>query len=131
MKMFNWDETPDLNITPFVDVMLVLLAILMVTTPAVMYQEEIALPQGTTSKTVTKNPDVEIRIDKKRVVYIKDDTFAFKDFADNFILYSKSFNKNSPVYIRADKGLVYGDVMYVLKSVKEAGFSKVALVTDG
>ena len=129
--MYNWDEAPDLNITPFVDVMLVLLAILMVTIPTVMYQEEINLPQGTASKSVSKSPDIEIRVDKKRVVYVKDDKFEFKDFPDNFILYAKNLTKNSPVYIRADKSLVYGDIMYILKSVKEAGFSKVALVTDG
>ena len=42
---YNWDETPELNITPLVDIMLVLLAILMVTAPVIVYQEEIALPQ--------------------------------------------------------------------------------------
>jgi len=49
--MYTWDDNPDLNITPLVDVMLVLMAILMVTAPTITYQEKIALPQG--SKSVT------------------------------------------------------------------------------
>jgi len=129
--MFDWDEKPDLNITPLVDVMLVLLAILMVTTPAVNYEEKISLPKGSRSSESTKVPDLEIRIDAKHKVYIKDNVYALNNFADSFILYAKTLKKGIPVYIRADKSLEYGDVMYILKSVKEAGFTKVALVTDG
>ncbi len=48
--MFNWDDNPDLNITPLIDVILVLMAIFMVTLPIIQYQEQIELPRG--SKTV-------------------------------------------------------------------------------
>lgn len=129
--MFNWEEKPELNITPLVDVMLVLLAILMVTTPALIYEELIELPKGSKTKVLQKTETIEIRVDKNRVIYIKKDRFKFKEFPDNFILLSQKYDKNSPVYIRADKRLSYGDVMYILKTVKEAGFAKVSLVTDG
>ncbi|MBU4110052.1 biopolymer transporter ExbD, partial [bacterium] len=46
--MYNWDDSPELNITPLVDVMLVLLAILMVIAPNIVYEENIKLPQGST-----------------------------------------------------------------------------------
>ena len=49
--MINIDETPELNITPLVDIMLVLLAILMVTTPTIVYEEQILLPDGSKTKT--------------------------------------------------------------------------------
>lgn len=129
--MINWDETPDLNITPLVDIMLVLLAILMVTTPALIYEEEIALPDGSKSSSISKMPDLEIVIHKNREIQIKKDTFSITSFADNFILLSNNFSKETPVYIKADKTLQYQDVMFVLKSVKNAGFHKVALETGG
>ncbi len=62
--MINWDDEPDLNITPFVDVMLVLMAILMITAPTVTYEEKIDLPQGTQSKEVKQESTITIRMDK-------------------------------------------------------------------
>jgi biopolymer transport protein ExbD len=127
----DWDEKPELNITPLVDIMLVLLAILMVTTPAIMYEENIKLPQGTKSKSLGKIPDLEIRITKDKKIYIKKNQYQYEAFADSFVLMSKTIPKSTIVYIRADKSLQYGSVIYILKTVKEAGFSKVSLVTEG
>ncbi len=127
----DWDEKPDLNITPLVDIMLVLLAILMVTTPAIIYEENIKLPQGSKSKSLGKLPDLEIRITKDKKVYVGKNQYQYSAFADNFILFSKSIPKSRVVYIRADKELKYGAIMYILKSVKEAGFLKVSLITEG
>ncbi len=128
--MFDWESTPDLNITPFVDVMLVLMAILMVTAPTITFEEKIALPQGTRSRKVTKVPTLTIRMDKNRKIYLGNDIFTLRDFADNFVLKSSRYRSDSDVFIRADKSLRYGDVIYLLKSVKEAGFSKVSLITE-
>jgi biopolymer transport protein ExbD len=130
--MFDWDETPDLNITPLVDIMLVLLAILMVTTPALVYEENITLPDGTKSKVVQKIPEIEIRITRNREVYIKRDKFNINEFADNFVMYAQKFPLDKTVvYIKADEKLEYKDVMFVLKSVKSAGFINVSLETNG
>ena len=129
--MFNWDEKPELNITPLVDVMLVLLAILMVTTPAIVYEEEIDLPQGSATKAYKKMSELNIRITADKKIYIDKRKFDFKNFADSFLLMSQSIPKKSPVYITADRSLSYGDVMYILKAVKEAGFTKVSLITNG
>jgi len=127
--MYSWDEDPDLNITPFVDVMLVLMAILMVTAPTMTYREPITLPQGTRTHKVQKR-SITIRMDKNRRIYLGKDRFTLKDFADNFMLKSAQMDKNSDVYIRADESLAYRDVIYLLRSVKEAGFSKVSLLTQ-
>jgi len=129
--MNDWNDTPELNITPLVDIMLVLLAILMVTTPAMVYQEKITLPDGTKSSIVKKIPELEIRISKDRKVYIKKDEFTLDEFPDNFVMAKSKYNINSRVYIKADESLKYKDVMYILKSVKEAGFTKVSLETNG
>ncbi|WP_457605671.1 biopolymer transporter ExbD [Nitratifractor sp.] len=128
--MFDWEENPDLNITPFVDVMLVLMAILMVTAPTITFQEQITLPKGTRSKKVEKAPTLTIRMDRHRKIYLGNDTFTLRDFADNFRLKASTLNKKSDVLIRADESLPYKDVIYLLKSVKEAGFDRVSLLTE-
>ena len=62
--MFSWDDSPDLNITPLVDVMLVLMAILMVTAPTITFQEQITLPEGSKTQHVVKPKTLTIRMDK-------------------------------------------------------------------
>lgn len=128
---FNWDENPDLNITPLVDIMLVLMAILMVTAPVMEYQDDISLPQGSKVKATQKIPDLTIRVDGKRTIYIKDKKYDFVNFADDFVLGSEKFPKDTVVYIKADKDLKYDDVMFILKVIKDTGFTKVSLVTNG
>ncbi len=128
--MYNWDEEPDLNITPFVDVMLVLMAILMVTAPTITYQEKIELPVGTKSSKVKKESSITIRMDKNRNIYFGKEIYTLSNFRDNFMLKSKNFNFNSTVFIRADKTLPYGDVIFLLKTIKDVGFSKVSLITQ-
>ncbi|MDR0407844.1 MAG: biopolymer transporter ExbD [Campylobacteraceae bacterium] len=127
----DWDERPELNITPLVDIMLVLLAILMVTTPAIIFEELITLPDGSRTASVNKIPPLEIRIDKAKNVYIGKDKFALKSFPDNIILMSNKYDKETTIYIKADRELLYNDVMYVMKAIKNAGFLKVALETNG
>jgi biopolymer transport protein ExbD len=127
--MFSWDDSPELNITPLVDIMLVLMAILMVTAPTITFQEQITLPQGSKTVKVEKPKTLTIRMDKDQKIYLGKDTYALDTFADDFVNQSAKFDKNSEVYIRADEALTYKDVMYLLKSVKAAGFEKVSLIT--
>ena len=126
---FGWDDNPDLNITPLVDVMLVLMAILMITAPTITYQEKITLPEGSKSAKTTRSKSLTIRMDKDKKIYFKKETFDIATFADAFVNIAADYDKASDVYIRADESLPYKDVMYLLKSVKAAGFSKVSLIT--
>jgi biopolymer transport protein ExbD len=128
--MFSWDDSPDLNITPLVDVMLVLMAILMVTAPTMTFQEQIDLPQGSKTVKVTKPKTLTIRMDKNKKIYLKNDTYEIDTFADDFVNQSSNYDKNSEIYIHADEALQYKNVMYLLKSVKAAGFEKVSLITE-
>ncbi|OQX57006.1 MAG: biopolymer transporter ExbD [Helicobacteraceae bacterium 4484_230] len=101
--VYDWDEKPELNITPLVDVMLVLLAIMMVIAPNIVYEELINLPQGSAKKELSEKKPVHITINKE----------------------------GQAVLISADKSLDYGLVMSVLAAVKQAGFSEVSLATNG
>lgn len=129
--MYDWDDKPELNITPLVDVMLVLLAILMVIAPNIVYEENIKLPQGSTSKQLSKIPPVHITVDIDLNVKINKDTYLLNDFMDNFSLYATELDKKATVLISADKGLDYGVVMSVLAAVKQARFTEVSLATNG
>ena len=129
--LYDWDDKPELNITPLVDVMLVLLAILMVIAPNIIYEENIKLPQGSTSTQLSKIPPVHISIDKDKNLKINKDSFLLNGFKDNFFLYSQKLDKKATVLISADKSLDYGIVMSILGAVKQAGFVEVSLATNG
>ena len=130
--MYDFNQKPDLNITPLVDIMLVLLAILMVTAPVIEFEEPVNLPKGSKSKQVQDFKKINIFITKDRIVKInKGSKISIDEFPDSFVLFSNGKDQKTPIHIRADKDLVYNDVIFVLKSVKEAGFYKVSLVTDG
>ena len=70
-------------------------------------------------------------VDATRKVRIGQSIMDLYELPDNIILISAKYDKESPVYIKADKSLIYDDVMFVLKSMKNAGFTKVALETNG
>jgi biopolymer transport protein ExbD len=129
--MQSWDEQPELNITPLVDIMLVLLAIMMVIAPTIVFEERISLPDGSKKNSVVKHHPIEIVMDKKRAIFIKKDRFEYAAFPDTFRLFSSSFARDTTIMILADKSLRYQDVMWILKSVKAAGFTQVSLATDG
>lgn len=132
MRDFDFNEKPELNITPLVDIMLVLLAILMVTTPAMIYEEKIALPDGSKQELITqKKENLTIRIDANKVIYINEDKLSFDELSSHLLLLTNRYDTMSQVFIHADKTLLYNDVMSVLKMVKEAGFSRVGLETNG
>lgn len=131
MRDFDFNEKPELNITPLVDIMLVLLAILMVTTPAMIYEEKIALPDGSKQELITqKKENLTIRIDANKVIYINEDKLSFDELSSHLLLLTNRYDTMSQVFIHADKTLLYNDVMSVLKMVKEAGFSRVGLETN-
>lgn len=128
--MYDWDEKPDLNITPFVDVMLVLMSILMVTAPTITYQEKIELPEGSKSVRTKKISQLSIKMDKNHTVHFRKERYSLKEFAQIFKLKTLKENKKIDVFILADANLPYKDVMRLLKIIKEAGFSKVSLLTE-
>ena len=129
--MYDFNDKPELNITPLVDIMLVLLAILMVTAPVIEFEEPIQLPVGIKSKQVQDFQKIDIIITKDRIVTLNKNKVEITNFPDSFLLFSTGKDQATPIYIRADKDLKYDDIIFVLKSVKEAGFLKVSLVTDG
>ena len=123
-------KKPDLNITPFVDIMLVLLAILMVSVSVSTYQEKsVNLPNGSKSTPATKKATITIIIKKNGKVFVNDKEYKIKDFLENFNLAYGNYNKNALVYIAADKDINYGLFMKIYASVVKTGFRQIGLLT--
>jgi len=128
--MYEWDEAPDLNITPLIDVMLVLMAIFMITIPVMHYEEKINLPDGSQKAAVSDAKALTIRITKDLTVHYKEDTYTLDTFPDAFRLKTGDIDKEQVVFINADKEIAYEHVVYLLKVVKQSNFKKVSLLTQ-
>jgi biopolymer transport protein ExbD len=123
-------KKPELNITPFVDIMLVLLAILMVSVTMSTYQEKsVNLPEGSKTIPAVKKASINIVITKDLKIYVNKQQFFFNDFLENFNLKYGNFNKNALVYIAADKNIKYNDFMKVYAAVVKTGFTQIGLLT--
>ena len=128
--MYEWDEAPDLNITPLIDVMLVLMAIFMITIPVMQYEEKINLPDGSQKAAVSDSKALVIRITKELTVHYKDEEFTLETFPDAFRLKTGDIKKDQVVFINADKEIAYEHVIQLLKVVKQSEFTKVSLLTQ-
>lgn len=128
--MYAWDEAPDLNITPLIDVMLVLMAIFMITIPVMHYEEKINLPDGSQKAAVSDAKALTVRITKDLTVHYKEDTFTLETFPDAFRLKTGDIKKDQVVFINADKEIAYEHVVFLLKVVKQSEFKKVSLLTE-
>ncbi|MCH8207907.1 MAG: biopolymer transporter ExbD [Nitrospinae bacterium] len=119
----------DINVIPFVDVMLVLLAIFMITAPLMQHGMDVQLPQASTSPVeVKKVPTVTLKSNK--TIY-----WDREEAADLQVLRGKlneyvSQSQNGAIYFRADKTLDYGFIMKVLATIRSAGVQNIGMMTE-
>jgi biopolymer transport protein TolR len=123
----------EINITPMVDVMLVLLIIFMVTAPLLATGVPVQLPESRANALDIKNEPVELTIDNEGTVTI--DGIATKDSALpaalTAIAASQSLKDPRQIMLRADKGIDYGRIMRVMGELNRAGLNSISLVTTG
>ena len=121
----------EINVTPFVDVMLVLLIIFMVTAPLLAVGVPIELPDSR-AEAVEQTPEqVTISVDDAGVIYIEDEPVADGALPDALAQIDRGSDGELPVIVfRGDKGLAYGRTMAVLGELNRAGFTAISLVTD-
>lgn len=129
--MIDWEEMPELNITPLVDVMLVLMAILMVSAPVFVYEEKVELPMG--SKMTQEQPveKIEFLLTANRELVFGSEHGTVDECEDFVKRVTQGKDSSLPVVIKGDKTLSYDDIMKVLVAVKHHGFTKVSLSTHG
>ena len=118
----------DINVTPFVDVMLVLLIIFMVTAPLLTAGIKINLPESSSILKNEKSDPVTVTIDSKGDIYLQKKKFS-KDQLIKKLSNLKEKNKDLKIYLKGDERLDYGKVMNLMSLMNKSGFKKVALVT--
>src|SRR6516164_6433329 len=125
----NFRPMADINVTPMVDVMLVLLVIFMVTAPLLTVGIPVNLPQ--TKAEPLSNPDepLVVTVNAKGEIYLQETSIADEALVPR--LQAITANKpDTKIFVRGDKAIDYGRVMQVMGMIKSAGFTQVALVVD-
>jgi biopolymer transport protein TolR len=119
----------DINVTPLVDVMLVLLIIFMVTAPMMMQGVDVSLPEATADPLESEKEHLIITINTKNQVFINDFEVTVDGLGEKLkkILEGRS---DREVFLKADKDISYGTVVQVMAEVKGAGVEKLGMVTE-
>ena len=120
----------EINVTPFVDVMLVLLIVFMVAAPLMTVGVNVALPKTSAARTIQPPQPLAVSIDAEGRVYIGKTETA----ADQLVARLAEIRRAEPeriVLVRGDQTLDYGRVMEVMGEVSKAGFAKVSLIAEG
>ena len=118
----------DINVTPFVDVMLVLLVIFMVTAPMMMQGVDVSLPETTADPLKSEKEHLVITINKDKNVYINDFQVTV-DFLKEKLAKILEGRRDREVFLKADKDISYGTVVRVMAEIKGAGVEKLGMVT--
>ena len=118
----------EINVTPFVDVMLVLLIIFMVTAPFLTAGIKVNLPESSSILKNEKNDPITVTMNSKGEIFLQKKKFSAKGLIKK-LKALRSQNKDLKIYIKGDKKLNYGKVMDLMSFINKSGFKKVALVT--
>jgi biopolymer transport protein TolR len=120
------DVLSEINVTPFVDVMLVLLVIFMVTAPLLQQGIDVNLPKAK-GKDLPPEERITLIIKRDGVIYMNDNPVSLPEMRKKL----ESISKLNPnVFLKADKDVPYGFVVEVMGDIKEAGIEKLGMITE-
>jgi biopolymer transport protein TolR len=119
----------DINMTPFIDVMLVLLIIFMVAAPLLTTGVSVDLPRASATALNVERKPIAVSLNEQGQLYIMDEPIADADLVAKLQVASQS-DVDQRIYLRASKAVPYGRVAEIMAAVTTAGYKKVALVTE-
>ena len=119
----------EINVTPFVDVMLVLLIVFMVTAPMLTVGVPVNLPNSEADSLPDDQEPLTLSINSKGETFIQDTKVAFNELVPKLMAISKN-RTDTRIYIRGDRNINYGRVMEIMGKLSGSGFSKVALLSE-
>lgn len=122
----------DMNLTPMIDVMLVLLVIFMVTAPFLTVGVKVNLPSANAPNVTENDTPIVVHINSEGKVFIGDVEVTADTLPDKLaaITQEKEDAKNTKIFVRGDRSLSYGKIMEIMGRISSAGFKKVVLVTE-
>jgi biopolymer transport protein TolR len=119
----------EINVTPLVDVMLVLLIIFMVTAPMLQTGVDVDLPEAKAQTIPDDEGKLILTVTKDKRVFLGKLQIPWED-VEKILRGNAKLNADHELYLHADRGLLYGDVVKIMAAVKQAGVDKLAMVTD-
>jgi biopolymer transport protein TolR len=117
-----------INVTPLVDVMLVLLVIFMVTAPIIQQGVQVNLPQSKASAIAGSEEPLIVTVAKDGKIYLNDNVIGLSDLGTKLTAIRK-LQADKQVYLRADQDVRYGTVMKTIAEIKQAGIEKLGMVS--
>jgi biopolymer transport protein TolR len=124
---YKYSRMSEINVTPFVDVMLVLLIVFMVTAPLMTVGVPVDLPKTKAAMITDTEEPLVISVDAEGVIYVQDTPVPLEKLAARLIAITGS-NPEIRIFVRGDKSIDYGTVLMVMGRVNAAGFKKVSLL---
>ena len=128
-KSSSREPMSEINVTPFVDVMLVLLIIFMVTAPLLTVGVQVDLPESSADSLPDDQEPLTLTINSKGEIFIQEHKVNFDKVVPKILAISKN-RTDTRIYVRGDKTINYGRVLEVMGVLSGAGFSKVALISE-
>jgi biopolymer transport protein TolR len=119
----------EINVTPMVDVMLVLLIIFMVTTPLIQQGVKVNLPETKAAPVEASDKKLVVSIDRDRRVFIGEAEVELKELEEKLKTNAKA-QQDKELYLHADRDLAYGVVVDVMAAAQRAGVTNVGMITD-
>ena len=119
----------EINVTPFVDVMLVLLIVFMVTAPMLTVGVPVNLPESEADSLPDDREPLTVSINSKGEVFVQDTKVAFNELVAKLLAISKN-RTDTRIYVRGDKTINYGRVLEIMGMLSGSGFTKVALISE-
>lgn len=120
----------EINVTPFVDVMLVLLIIFMVTAPMMMQGIDVDLPNAEAPAIPSEEERLVVTVDAQRKVYINEYPVDMETLGPKLSAIYKNKGAKQGVFLRADASLPYGYVMEVMGAIRQSGIDQIGMVTE-
>ena len=119
----------DINVTPLVDVMLVLLIIFMVTAPMLQQGIKVNLPQAKANNIKANEEKIMITITRDEKIYINKNPYKLNELGKTLKAIN-AYNREKQVFLKADKDVPYGFVVRVMSAIKDAGIKELGMVTE-
>ena len=127
-RRFRPGFNADINVTSLVDVAFVLLIIFMITAPMMQGGVQVRLPRAE-ARPLQEQTGITVSVDRRGRIFVDQATFSYEDFRATFrALVAR--RKPAAIYLRADRGVPYGDVVRVLAIIRTAGIRDVGLVAE-
>ena len=129
LKRSEREPMSEINVTPFVDVMLVLLIIFMDTAPLLTVGVQVDLPETAADTLPEESEPLKLTINSKGEVFIQETKIEFDNLIKKILAVSNN-RTDTRIYVRGDKTINYGRVLEVMGKLSGSGFTKVALISE-